>query len=394
MATFIDKVTQEFVEAHRHDDVASLALAPMPQGVDRERALRQLEGWHTALEKVPLWAATPDIVYPVHLSLEQCSSQATALLKASLSVGDTLVDLTGGMGVDFSFMAPRFNRAIYVERDEELCELARHNFACLGLTHCEVVHGNAEDYLDAMPEADMIFVDPARRDSHGGRVAALNQCSPDVEALHGALLAKSRRILLKLSPMLDWHEASSRLSPVREVLIVSVAGECKELLLLLDREHTGPTTVTCLNDAQKFAFRPDEPCPSLPLWDGESDHRYLFEPNASVMKAGCHEHVANRYGLVAVAHNSHLFWGDNPLPDFPGRTFIIDERMPLTSSLLKRGLSGLAQANVTVRNYPMRTDQLRRRLRLKDGGDTYLFATTAQNGRKWLFRCTKPIQHE
>ncbi len=394
MTQLIDKATMEYVEAHRNDDVARLALAPMPQDVVRELALRQIEGWQTAREKVPLWANTLEIVYPPHLSLEQCSSQATATLKATLVEGDTLVDLTGGLGVDFSFMAPRFAHAVYVEHNEELCALARHNFACLGLTHCEVVHSTAEDYLASMPEASVIFVDPARRDSHGGRTVLLSDCTPDVEALHDTLLAKARRVLLKLSPMLDWHDAVARLAPVKEVLIVSVGGECKELLLLLDREHTGATTVTCLNDDQIFAFNTDEPCPPLPLWDGEGSRRYLYEPNASIMKAGCHERLANRYGLVAVAHNSHLFLGDDPLPDFPGRSFVINESLPLTSSLLKRGVPGLAQANVTVRNYPMRTEQLRRRLGLKDGGDTYLFATTAQGGRKWLFRCTKPTHYE
>ncbi len=378
----------EWAAAHRLDDVKRLALH-IPHGIDRAAALRQVEGWQELRRKVPSWAAVEGIVYPAHLSLEQCSSQATATLKATLVEGDTLVDLTGGMGIDFSFIAARFAHAIYVERNEELCALARHNFACLGLTHCEVVHSTAEDYLATMPEASVIFVDPARRDAHGERVVSLKDCTPDVEALHDTLLAKARRVLLKLSPMLDWHDAVTRLARVKRVLIVSVAGECKELLLLLDRDHTASPIVTCINDRHTFAFTPGEACPPLPLWDGESEHRYLYEPNASVMKAACHEHLANHFGLVAVAHNSHLFLGDAPLPDFPGRGFIIDERLPLTSSLLKRGLPSLGQANVTVRNYPMRTEQLRRRLKLKDGGDTYLFATTAQNGRKWLYRCTK-----
>lgn len=386
----LDEVTSRFVSAHRHDDVKALALHT-PRGVDREAAIRQVAGWQAMSRKVPQWAATDGIVYPPHLSLEQCSSQATATLKASLVEGDTLVDLTGGLGVDCSFMARSFKRVTYVERDANLCELARHNFALLGLDHVTVVNVEAERFLAAMEgEVGVIFIDPARRDAHGGRVVLLSDCTPNVEALRESLLAHARRVLIKLSPMLDSHDAVRRMEHVSRVLVVSVGGECKELLLMLERGFAGSTTVSCINDDTTFDYCPDDPCPPLPLWDEQNARRFLYEPNASIMKAGAFAPLAARFSLEGVAMNSHLFLSDTMKNDFPGRTFVIDEVMPLSSSLLKRGLPGLKAANVTVRNYPMRTEQLRRRLRLNDGGDTYLFATTGESGRKWLFSCHKP----
>lgn len=375
-----------FIAAHREDDPRQLALLLANRHEpDAPYLLRQIEGWQRLRHKVPAWAAVDELEYPPRLSLEQCSGEEAARYKAALAArlpvaGGSMADLTGGLGVDFSFMAPHFGRAVYVERQEELCRLARHNFPLLGLPRAEVVCAEAGHYLQGMAPVDLLFLDPARRDGQGRKTVRLADCTPDLAALLPQLLLKSRVIVAKLSPMLDLHSAVADLGGhVAEAHIVAAAGECKELLLVL-RAGVGGLRVVVADGPARFAFTPDEEAAAAPLYAAAPD-AYLFEPGPALMKAGAFRLVAERFGLRKLHPNSHLYTAAAPVEGFPGRTFAVEGLY----GFAKRDVAALRalgpRANLAVRNFPATTDELRRRLKVKDGGDRYWFATTLADGR-------------
>lgn len=387
----MNQATIDFIRLHADDDVRQLALrGTKDPEVDLPFALDQIAGRQTARRKLPSWAATEGIVYPPHLSMEQCSSEHTARYKAEMAgCVQRLVDLTGGFGVDFSVMARGFAEAVYVERQAPLCEIAADNFRLLGLQQATVVCADGTDYLQTMPPADLIYIDPARRDDHGGRTYGIADCTPNVLSIRDLLMEKAERVLIKLSPMLDWRKAVTDLDPqyVREVHIVSVANECKELLILLS-----PGTsfrLICANDNTKFeAHWSHESHEShWPHWP--HNPHYLYSPNASIMKAGCFAELATRFSLNQLAQNSHLFVSDKLVEDFPGRIFHIDAVTTMNKHDLRHHLQGLTQANIAVRNFPLSVAELRKRLKLSEGGSTYIFATTLADGKKVLLICSR-----
>ena len=445
----ITGATADFIRAHADDDIRQLALkGAKDPDVDLPFALDQIAGRQTARRKLPSWAATDGIIYPPHLSMEQCSSEQTANYKKTLpqplpirrggdtssdedngvgnnslpvgrAGGGSFVDLTGGFGVDFSFMAQGFQEAVYVERQEHLCDIARHNFDILGLK-AEVVCCDSVEYLHQMPHVDLIYIDPARRDDHGQRTYGISDCTPDVVALRDLLLEKADRVIIKLSPMLDWRKAVQDLgeSYVHEVHIVSVQNECKELLLVLEETLPQPLPIgrggdtsrpdgrgmvetdnglrlSCVNilhdgNIEQFVAHttPKSNFPP-PYREGLGEGLYLYEPNASIMKAGCFNEVANTFGVSALAPNSHLFVSDSLVVDFPGRAFHIDAITTLNKRELRTALAGITQANITVRNFPLTVAQLRSRLKLSEGGSTYIFATTLADKSHVLLICRK-----
>ena len=381
---------EEFIREHRHDDVRQQALqAARYPDIDMQQALQQIAGWQTACTKLPEWAATDGIIYPPRLSMEQCSSEATAKYKAKVldPSPSTVIDLTGGFGVDFSYMARSFQKAVYVERQPHLCEAARHNFQLLGLENAEVVCGDGVEYLKNLPfpfnaqSPLTIYLDPARRDENGKKTYAISDCTPDVVALKDLLLEKAGRVMIKLSPLLDWHKAVDDLGEVVEVHIVSVDNECKELLLVLAKNPAAPLRVVCANirhdaETELFEFFPSNDNLSIPLFPTLRERDFLYEPNASIMKAGCFAEVADRFGVQPTGSNSHLFLSPQFIPDFPGRKFQIEKVTSMNKKELKHVIGGLTKANITVRNFPLSVAELRKRLKLADGGDTYIFATT------------------
>ena len=483
-----------FIAAHRHENVTGLALkAKRTDLFDMPTALDQIEGWQIAGKKLPQWAACDGIIYPPHISMEQCSSQFTALYKAEIAhrllcgagtdtvPESSMVDLTGGFGVDFSFLAREFARATYVERQARLCAIAAHNMAELGLSHARIVQGDGVEYLRAMRPTTMIYIDPARRDEHGARTYAIADCTPNVLTLRDLLLAKARFTLIKLSPMLDWRKAVADFGgAVREVHIVSTGNECKELLLVLaadggahaengantaaavsvegmigvDRADgadgaeragsadgadgaerandvdgvdgagsvdgvdsvwsahamiAGRTAKSVSADASSFAvdcgFAPHVYCVN----DGQRiDYdaavytrglrigtaplppvRFLYEPNASIMKAGCFDLIEERFGVTQIGPSSHLFVSDTAIADFPGRGFVVEAMGGMGKKEVRRLLNGTKRANIAVRNFPLTAPQLRKKLKLADGGDVYLFGTTMQGGEHMLIRTKK-----
>ena len=464
--TIMNDETREFVAMHRNEDVRELALkAKRVEGLDLPLALDQIAGWQIARKKLPQWASCEGIVYPPHISMEQCSSQFTAQYKSEIAQtllapaatvrarvsdsgesdnqttksepqlsdsaesvmqtaksafqlsdspeSDTLVarssmvDLTGGFGVDFSYLARGFSQATYVERQRHLCDLAEHNMAALGLDQARIVCGDGVEYLRQMDPVDLIYVDPARRDEHGARTYAIEDCTPNVLELRDLLLAKSQRTLVKLSPMLDWRKAVADFDgAVREVHIVATSNECKELLLVLGRPAQANARdgvdgagshrrlaphVFCVNDDQRIDYDSAAYTQGLriggkPLPEAKN---YLYEPNASIMKAGCFDLVEERFGVTQVGPSSHLFVSATPVADFPGRGFAIEAIGGMNKKDIKRLLNGTKQANIAVRNFPLTAPQLRKKLKLADGGPVYLFGTTMQGCDHVLLRTSK-----
>lgn len=412
--------TADFVAAHRTEDVRQLALkAKRVEGLDLPLALDQIAGWQIACKKLPQWASCEGIIYPPHISMEQCSSQFTAQYKSEIAQtlltpavtvrarmsdspeSDTLVarssmvDLTGGFGVDFSYLARGFSQATYVERQRHLCDLAEHNMAALGLDQARIVCDDGVEYLRQMDPVDFIYLDPARRDEHGSRTYAIEDCTPNVLELRDLLLAKSQCTLVKLSPMLDWRKAVADFDgTVREVHIVATGNECKELLLVLGQQvHEEPSAprVFCVNDNQRIDYDSAAYTQGLriggkPLPEAKN---YLYEPNASIMKAGCFDLVEERFGVTQVGPSSHLFVSATPVADFPGRGFAIEAIGGMNKKDIKRLLNGTKQANIAVRNFPLTAPQLRKKLKLADGGPVYLFGTTMQGCDHVLLRTSK-----
>ena len=437
----MNQATQDFIRQHQDDDVRQLAfLGSKYPEVDMPFALDQIRGRKMARIKLPRWASLEGIIYPPHISMEQCSSESTALYKAELaarllglpasSSGTEMkaeneiefVDLTGGFGVDFSYIAARLGvKSMYVERQAHLCEAAKENFGRLGLKNAIVKNGDGIEVLHSfhpkkkdVASADdslgitydqprsllktnlglkIIFIDPARRDDAGNKVVSLKDCTPDVTVLQEEMLSKADYVIIKLSPMLDWHRAISELSHVREVHIISVNNECKELLLVLSArnmgemeassadgevKHAGNLRIYCINDAQSFV------CDELDMESSQvkiapstlEEMLYLYEPNASLMKVGCFGVLSGRYDARMLSKNSHLFVSQAPIEAFPGRSFRIIAVSSFNKKELKRHLSGITKANIATRNFPLSVAELRKRLKLKDGGETYIFATT------------------
>ena len=480
----MNQATLDFIRQHQDDDVRQLAfLGSKYPEVDMPFALDQIRGRKMARVKLPRWASIDGIIYPPHISMEQCSSEQTALYKAELAArllglspsssengeekekesenGSNLhlsencefackgavdsefakneatckkqqilteskenvneikeephegdfseetgfVDLTGGFGVDFSYIASRLGvKSMYVERQAHLCEAAKENFGRLGLKNAIVKNGNGIEVLHSFaskkeaaasdslgitedqPQSllktnlglKLIFIDPARRDDAGNKVVSLKDCTPDVTLLQEEMLSKADYVIIKLSPMLDWHRAVSELNCVKEVHVISVNNECKELLLVLSARNMGNLRIYCVNDAQSFV------CDELDMESSSvkiapstlEEMQYLYEPNASLMKAGCFSVLSERYDARMLSKNSHLFVSREPIAVFPGRSFRIIAVSSFNKKELKRHLSGITKANIATRNFPLSVAELRKRLKLKDGGETYIFATT------------------
>ena len=383
----VNQATLDFIRQHADEDVRQLALrSHKSPDVDLPYALEQIAGRQKARTKLPSWDAIDGIVYPPHLSMEQCSSEATARYKASIAgKGALFVDLTAGFGVDMAFVSQGFQKAVHVERQPQLCAISSENFRLLGLNHIEVVCGDGVAYLHTMKHADLLFIDPARRDEHGGRTYDISDCTPNVFEILDEMLEKADRVMIKLSPMLDWRKTVADLGKVNEVHIISVDNECKELLLILSKA-VKPLRVFCVNNDECFeVVEGILPQPhSLP-----QDMRYLYEPNASVMKAGCFALIEQRFGVMQLEKNSHLFVSDKEISGFPGRQFLIEKRTSMNKRELKAVLADVEQANITVRNFPMSVAELRKRLKLKEGGDVYIFATTISGEGHQLLVCRK-----
>ena len=386
----ISGTLNEFVKEHENDDIRVLALrATQYPDVDIQLAIRQITGRRIAKEKIPSWYTNENILYPKHLSLEQSSSEKTARYKANLVDGDSMVDLTGGMGVDFSFLATKFKQTVYVEQQTELTGIAAHNFKELGLTNVTVKNADALSYLQETAAVDLIYIDPARRDTEGKKTVGIEDCMPNIIELESLLDEKGKLTMVKLSPMLDISLALKSLSDISDVHIISYNNECKELLFI-KKKTDKETLYHCVNIQKEktdiLSFTRDQEEKTIIGYKSQIGE-YLYEPNTSIMKAGAYKYLSTYYNIDKMHPNSHLYTSDSLISDFQGRSFIIDNVCSLNKKEVKQYLHNIKQANITTRNFPLSVQELRKRTGLKDGGDIFIFATTLADERKVLLIC-------
>ncbi len=419
---------KDFIKKHLNDDVNKLALSKFPEEIDKQFVIRQIQAQQILKKKLPSWAENDELIFPKKLSLEQCSSELTAKYKAQLSTklhetsrkisADScdlvdeeriLVDLTGGMGVDTAFLSDNFDNTYYVEMQEELCDIARHNFQILN-KNIEVVNDNAEHFLTICGEVDCIYLDPARRDEYGRKMVSLHDCSPDVAELQDVLFEKAKTIMVKLSPMLDIDIVKKELKNIKEIHIIAVKNECKEILVLLSQQtlpiaHGSQLIATDLRENWNFSFTEDEE--QNAEWTlADKVGKYLYEPGVAFMKAGCFKLLSQKYNLDKLHRNSHLYTSDELVPDFPGRIFEVIDVVPFDKKAKKNlwetqrrkdakmqsvedsatlslcDSATLKKANIAVRNFPLSAEELKKNLGLQDGSEFYIFGTTMKGEKK------------
>jgi len=380
-----------FIQQHLQSAPTSLLLK---YGKEKEFLIGQIESRQKARHKLPTWYAEPRLVFPPAVSVEQSSSELTGHYKASLVAGAYLIDATGGMGIDSYFFSQRCESVTYIEQNEKLVQSAQHNFDVLKVGNIRCIQGDSINFLHQLEgKTDWMYVDPARRAADNRRVVGLKDCEPDVVEYLPLLLQKANHILIKASPLLDIKQTLSDLPFVTTVHVVAVENECKELLFELNEfnNHSSGVQVKTINfkndgSQQVFDFQwKQEATMAVTLSDPQ---RYVYEPNVAVLKAGAFKSIANAFGLAKIAPHSHLYTSENLKIDFPGRIFEVQAMVKADSKALAPYLPD-AKANLTVRNFPTTTDDLRKKLKLKDGGDVYLLATTLSNGDKRLLVCKK-----
>ena len=393
-------ITRQFIRDHPEDDPAELLLhASRYQGVDMKTAIVQIKARRRIKYKLPSWYRDDRIIFPSILSAEQCSSEKTASYKQRLVKNtDWVCDLTGGLGVDTCFFARKVRRVTYVEREEGYCDTARNNLSLPGTVPIEIIHGDAVDLITKCDEringADVFYCDPSRRGTGNKRKLAINDWEPDIMKII-ALLPKTCRIIIKLSPMMDVTQVLNLIPDVREVHVVSVKNDCKELLAVCYQTQSVDMqpSVYCINftsanEEQSLRFSlHDERDANVPL--AKATGRYLYEPNASVLKAGAYKSVAIAYGMEKLHTSSHLYTSGQLMASFPGRIFEIAEVIPFSNRICKTLKESVPQANITVRNFPLSVEELRKQTRITDGGTVYLFATTLSGNQKVMIKCTR-----
>ncbi len=389
-----------FIQAHLSDDPDRLLLsASRYPEIDMPFVVAQITARRQIKEKLPTWYQQEQLLFPAKIAAEQCSSEQTALYKQQLvTEEDTLCDLTGGLGIDSYYFSRRVKQVYYIERFPSYCEVARANMATLGARNVAVLEGDSTQWLDQLPAIDVFYVDPARRGEGNKRMFALSDCEPDLTQLLPRLLAKAPRVIAKLSPMADLRQTLALLPTTQAIHILSVKNECKELLFVIGREpRESAVPIHCVHLTKQAASDECFVC-SLEAEQQAASHlattlrRYLYEPNASVLKAGAFKQVACQFPVEKLQVSSHLYTSDYYLDRFPGRRFEVDEVIPFHSKSCKQLAGQSLQANVTTRNFPLTVEALRKKCRIREGGDIYLFATTGPKEEKLLIRTHKVLE--
>ncbi len=354
---------------------------------DMKAIAQQLVGKQIAKKKLPTWFQNNEILYPVRLSMEQCSSEETAKYKTSIINSGHGIDLTGGFGVDTIFLSKQSESLIYCEENEDLALLVNHNFKAFNLDSCEVYIGNGVEYLKNIKKIDWIFIDPSRR-KESKRVFRLKDCKPNLINLIDLFFDKANHVLIKTSPLLDIRQTLSDLRAVKEVHVISVNNDCKEVLYLLEKDFTCETQIICVNLKnelnEEFRFTLSEERETLNLYSEPLE--YIYEANTAIMKAGAFKSIASKYELYKLQKNSHLYTSQNLISEFPGRSFKVKEVLNLD----KKSLTKLPKkANLACRNYPHKVELLKKKLKINDGGNKYIFATTIKEKQLKLIVCEK-----
>ncbi|MGL5226904.1 MAG: THUMP-like domain-containing protein [Bacteroidales bacterium] len=389
-----DIPTIEFIKKQIQTDPNALLLAAkkypdmdIPFVVDQITCRKQIK------DKLPAWYANYDLYFPAKITTEQCSSEQTASYKQRLASGNIACDMTGGLGIDTYYISRNFEKFFYLERYEAYCDAARHNFNVLGASNIDVLNGDSIQLLNDLPSLDLIYVDPARRSDCNKRLYDLSECEPNVVDLAPILLSKAKKLIVKVSPMADIHRCIELIPQVKRIHVLSVRNECKELLLEVDStEESKDVEIVCVNfpvtgeQSFSFFFNAEK---SAPLNVVNTVHKYLYEPNASILKAGAFKSVATQFGIKKLHQHSHLYTSSELITDFPGRIFEVIEVDGFSKKWLQTASKQIGQANLTTRNFPMTVAEIRKRSKLQEGGSLYLFATTLSDDQKVIVSCEK-----
>lgn len=389
----------EIIRLHINDDVYALsAKSHWHEDYDKKWLVQQIQARQKAKSKLPSWYGNFDLLFPPPLSVEQCSSELTAAYKASLVSGGSLIDMTGGMGIDACAFARRCQKVTFIERQPAVADSAKHNFNTLGINNMDVICGDSTQLLPSLPKSNYIFLDPARR-KEGQKVFRLEDCEPDLIALLPLLAQKTDHIIVKISPLFDITLLQRQLPGISAIHIVALHNEVKELLVEIKpaRPATEPE-IRCVNlencdadHATVVTLRGnDQPQPIekvVPDWSSKASGTFLYEPHATIMKSGLMDLYSTQYGLQKLHPHSHLYSGEQRIADFFGRVFEVESVFGMGKAELKIGLAGVEKANITVRNFPLAAEALRKKLKLADGGDITLFATTVGEGKHIIVKC-------
>ncbi|MTI33649.1 class I SAM-dependent methyltransferase [Xanthovirga aplysinae] len=386
------KEVKEFIRDHLKDDPVNLMLQVNKYpDIPMKMVVEQIQARQKARNKLPEWAANDGLIFPPSLSMEQCSSEITAHFKASLVSGKRLIDLTGGAGVDVYYFSKVFDQVDYVERQKELAAITNHNMQQLQATNVRLHHEQAEKFLEALKEkVDVIYLDPARRGKHQEKVFFISDCEPDVGKMGADLLEKAEKVLVKTSPMLDISQAIRDLGNVEKVFVVAVDNECKEVLYLLSKKEKRTPTIETINfgrsSKQYLIFDPQEEIHVEVSYGNPAT--YIYEPNVAILKAGAFKVLTKSFGVNKLNPNSHLYTSESLVPDFPGRIFKCESQCSYSKKEILRHLPQ-KKANITVRNFPATVKEIRKKTGIKEGGDTYILATTDLNNKHLLLICKK-----
>ncbi len=381
---------QNIINNFLDTDIVSFVLKkPFLAEVSNQELAQQIEAKKKCQNKLPTWFKTPKVYYPARLNIEQSSSERTAKYKATLVQGESFLDITCGYGVDAYYLSKRFSKGILCEKQENLAEIVRYNFKNFGIHNITLLNEDGIDYLQNTGNRfDWIYADPGRRHEQKGKVFKLSDCQPNIPLYLELLFSKSERILLKTSPLLDLSMGTRELKWVQEIHVVAINNEVKELLWVLGRNDTRPLTIHCyiLSNTGEFnyQFSPEEEKSMVSQYDAPL--KYLYEPNSAILKAGAFKSIGKHYNLQKLHQHTHLYTSNNRIA-FPGRVFRIDQVLPFHKKIAKD--LDLSAANISTRNFPESVASLRKKTKIKDGGNKYLFFTTDLNNRLVVIICSK-----
>ena len=399
---------RDFIQQHLNDDTAELLLAARKYpDIDVPFAVEQIEARKRLKGKLSEWYENVELIMGGKVPAEQCSSEVTARFKRQIIEGESLCDMTGGMGVDFWYMSEGMKQAIYTERNETLCEIAKHNFEVLkDGKHPEVEVRCGDGQKLPIPSVDIIYLDPARRAVDGSRVYAMEDCEPNIVEWQDELLQKTKMVLVKLSPMVDLTDVLRKLKGITDVYIVAVRNECKEVLVkstdplcpeghlpLNGENQAGCVTVHCVDFLADKTIEDSYNLSDIAEITVVSDgvESYLYEPDVTLMKAQAFGSLCQRFPVYQLDYETHLMISDEFIADFPGRIFEVEEVIPFSSKVLKRLKKETPQANIATRNFVMTADELRKKTGIKDGGEVYLFGAKVKDMGQILLKCRKKV---
>lgn len=391
----LNQIEKEFINQNIESDTNKLLFQPIKEDIDIKFCVQQIEGIKKAKEKFPSLLENDDLLFPPKINLEQTSSEQTAKYKASLFPKEsTLRDLTSGFGIDVIFFAKELKKVYYHEINYELACIAEKNFKALGLENIIVNKGNSANDIDSLETTDIIYLDPSRRDENKNKVFLIKDCQPDIIEILPFLFDKAKTICLKLSPMLDIKLTIKEIKNIKEIHIISVKNDCKELFLVLEEYYDKEIEYNCVDfdsngKMNKFTFIPSKSNTSLAEKNLQRSGVYLYEPNTSILKSGGFHALCERFEVSKLAPHSHIYLSEEEIEDFPGRKFKIKTILQYNNKIIKTLSTRYPKANITIRNFPQTVSEIRKRTNVKEGGDEYLFFTTNKENEKIIISCEK-----